>query len=87
MDWLVIGLSAILGFATLFGAVYTQNWIVGFVVLGIGTFVLFGSVAMGSGPAPAIENFFETVGVAGVVAAVVGGVAGAYAGDHYRQTA
>ena len=86
MDWPMIGLSALLGFATLFAAVYTQNWIVGMVVLGIGAFVLFGAVAASSGPAPIIEEFVSTVGVGGLAAAVVGGVIGAYAADRYRST-
>jgi hypothetical protein len=86
MDWVVIGLSAVLGFATLFAATYTQNWIIGIVVLGIGTFVLFGAVAASGGPAPIIEEFVATVGIGGLFAAVVGGVIGGYAGDRYRST-
>jgi hypothetical protein len=86
MDWFVIGLSAVLGFATLFAAVYTQSWILGIVVLGIGAFLLFGAVAASSGPAPIIEEFVTTVGLGGLVAAVVGGVIGAYAADRYRST-
>jgi hypothetical protein len=86
MDWVVIGLSALLGFATLFAAVYTQNWILGIAVLGIGTFLLFGAVAVSSGPAPVIEKFVATVGIGGLFAAVVGGVLGAYAGDRYRSS-
>lgn len=83
MDLLIVAASAVLGFAALFAAVYTQNWFAGVAVLGIGTLVLFGTTAGGS-PGPVIENFFETVGVEGFIAAVVGAVLGGYTADRVK---
>lgn len=82
MDLLIVGLSAALGLAAAFVAVYNQNWIPGAVVLGIGSVLIFGATA--GGPGSMIDNLFAAVGLEGIIAAAVGAGVGAYAADRYR---
>ncbi|MCV0402665.1 MAG: hypothetical protein K5924_03025 [Chloroflexi bacterium] len=84
MDLVVLALSAVIGFGAGYAWVATQNPFAPIAVVGIGGFLLFG-VTSASGPGPVLDAFVETVGIAGLVAAIVGAVAGGYVADRSRS--
>lgn len=80
---LVLLLSALIGLGAGFAWVYTQNPYAGIAVVGLGA-VVIGVTSM-SGGTDVIDAFVEEVGIGGFLAAVVGGVAGAFAADRLRS--
>ena len=86
MDLVVIALSALIGLGAGFAWVYTQNPYAGIAVVGIGGFILFG-ITSTTGGTSVVDSFVAEVGIGGLLAAVVGGVAGAYAADRMRSQA
>lgn len=83
MDLAVVGLSALIGFAAGFAWVYTQNPYAGIAAVGIGAVLLLGITAT-SGGTSVIDTFAASVGIGGLVAAIAGGIAGAYVADRAR---
>lgn len=84
MDLMVLVLSALIGLGAGFAWVYTQNPFAGIAVVGIGGFVLFG-ITSETGGTSVIDSFVASVGIGGLLAAVAGGVAGAYLADRMRS--
>ena len=83
MDFETVALSTVIGFLAGAAAAYSQNWIPGFIVLALGSVVLFGLA--GSGLGGTVDNFVQAVGPMGVFGAVAGGLAGVFVGDHIRK--
>jgi hypothetical protein len=84
MDLAIIGLSAVIGFAAGFAWVYTQNPYAGIAAIGIGAVLLLG-VSATSGGTSVVDSFVASVGFGGLVAAIIGGIAGAYVADRVRS--
>jgi hypothetical protein len=84
MDLEVVALSAVIGFAAGSIWVHTQNPYAGIAAVGIGVVGLLGLSAI-SGGTSVIGSFVELVGLGGLVAAIVGGMAGAYVADRARS--